>query len=479
MAIKTKQELIDRLRELEGKKGAGKAQLQDMSLILADLIETTFGLLGDSGQGGETYTAGAFLESASQSEAMVGAESTASTPSPDLVLTGVGSGNGIYGQNADGLNEFSIEHIHEATGATGEVVHELRHQSTGDISFHTGGHEGTEMFRIGQNGSVVTNSLVVSKNNVDGGGIILSDDGDIVDLNDGYCSMRFSQGVRIYNARGQQGVVPAITLGKDGKVEATTMQSNEVVSNRTVTGHVQITGGYNGGLMGDNSSWTRLDPNGQRFIIPMPIERVNAGDEVLSIEDTTNWIHHFSLKANGDLNVRHLGADHIWAQQLRFEVSGNAEKQIRWVNNNDNGWGLFGHNAQLGVYDWVNGKFLMALNRSNNAVNFYGDLQTSGNITAFSDARLKENIRPIEFALDKVLKLEGVRYNRVDTEERREEIGVIAQKVKEVVPEVVLYDEERDTHSVDYGRLTALLLEAVKEQQKELEKLKAELSAIK
>lgn len=101
-----------------------------------------------------------------------------------------------------------------------------------------------------------------------------------------------------------------------------------------------------------------------------------------------------------------------------------------------------------------------------------------GNITAFSDARLKENIRPIESALQKVLKLEGVRYNRIDTEEKKEEIGVIAQQVKEVVPEVVLYNEEKDIHSVDYGRLTALLLEAIKEQQTEINNLKEKINHI-
>ena len=65
----------------------------------------------------------------------------------------------------------------------------------------------------------VTNNITVSSANATGGGIILADDGDIVDLNDGYCSMRFSYGVRIYS--GNRGGSAAITLSNGGTVTAT------------------------------------------------------------------------------------------------------------------------------------------------------------------------------------------------------------------------------------------------------------------
>jgi hypothetical protein len=66
----------------------------------------------------------------------------------------------------------------------------------------------------------LTGNLTVSSGNVTGGGIILADDGDIVDLNDAYCSMRFSSGVRIFSAN--RGGSAVITLGSNGVVTATT-----------------------------------------------------------------------------------------------------------------------------------------------------------------------------------------------------------------------------------------------------------------
>lgn len=68
-------------------------------------------------------------------------------------------------------------------------------------------------------GASLTGNLVVSSGNATGGGIILADDGDIVDLNDGYASMRFSAGVRIYS--GNRSGSPAITLGSNGAITAT------------------------------------------------------------------------------------------------------------------------------------------------------------------------------------------------------------------------------------------------------------------
>ena len=93
----------------------------------------------------------------------------------------------------------------------------------------------------------------------------------------------------------------------------------------------------------------------------------------------------------------------------------------------------------------------------------------NNNVTAFSDERLKDNIETLEDGLAKVEQLRGVTYTRDD----REEIGVIAQEVEKILPEIVLtaYDE-MGTKSVDYSRITAVLIEAVKElsvRVKELE----------
>jgi len=89
-------------------------------------------------------------------------------------------------------------------------------------------------------------------------------------------------------------------------------------------------------------------------------------------------------------------------------------------------------------------------------------------VTASSDARLKENVRPIEGALDKVLSLCGVEFNRIG--HTTTEIGVIAQKVEEVVPSLVVTGAD-GFKSVAYGNAIALLIEAIKEQQVQIKEL--------
>ena len=93
----------------------------------------------------------------------------------------------------------------------------------------------------------------------------------------------------------------------------------------------------------------------------------------------------------------------------------------------------------------------------------------NNNVTAFSDERLKDNIETLEDGLAKVEQLRGVTYTR----DGRENIGVIAQEVEKILPEIVLTaDDEMGTKSVDYSRITAVLIEAVKDlsaRVKELE----------
>ena len=91
-----------------------------------------------------------------------------------------------------------------------------------------------------------------------------------------------------------------------------------------------------------------------------------------------------------------------------------------------------------------------------------GNLTMAGNVTAYSDARLKKDVATIDNALDLVGKMRGVRYTRIDTE--KPGTGVIAQEMLEVMPEVVQQGVgDDDTLSVAYGNLVGVLIEAIKE----------------
>jgi hypothetical protein len=108
-----------------------------------------------------------------------------------------------------------------------------------------------------------------------------------------------------------------------------------------------------------------------------------------------------------------------------------------------------------------------------------GNLTMAGNITAYSDIRLKENIEVIPDALNKVLYLRGVTFTRNDHEDKeKRHAGVIAQEVEKVLPEVVTEDNQ-GIKNVAYGNMVGLLIEAIKEQQKQIDELKAELKALK
>jgi hypothetical protein len=103
-----------------------------------------------------------------------------------------------------------------------------------------------------------------------------------------------------------------------------------------------------------------------------------------------------------------------------------------------------------------------------------GTIRATSDIIAFSDKRVKENIKTIDNALDKVTKLRGVSYNRKDIEDKSTKIGVIAQEVKNILPEVVEQDLD-DKYSVAYGNMAGLFIEAIKELKAEIEELKKQI----
>jgi hypothetical protein len=93
-----------------------------------------------------------------------------------------------------------------------------------------------------------------------------------------------------------------------------------------------------------------------------------------------------------------------------------------------------------------------------------GSILATGDITAFSDINLKENIEVIPNALDKVSQIRGVTFIRKDLDDKSRKSGVIAQDVEKVLPEVVTTTED-GTKTVAYGNMVGLLIEAVKEQK--------------
>jgi len=97
----------------------------------------------------------------------------------------------------------------------------------------------------------------------------------------------------------------------------------------------------------------------------------------------------------------------------------------------------------------------------------------------WSDRRIKENIKTIDNALDKVLSLRGVYYNKIDDPNKERCVGYIAQEAMEVVPELVVYSEELDIYNMNYGPMVSMLTEAVKEHHTKTVAQQAEIDTLK
>jgi hypothetical protein len=97
----------------------------------------------------------------------------------------------------------------------------------------------------------------------------------------------------------------------------------------------------------------------------------------------------------------------------------------------------------------------------------------------YSSMRWKEDIRPIPNALEKALALRGVNYRWKPEYGGTEDIGFLAEEVARVVPEVVSYEPDGQVAGMDYSRLTALLVEALKEEHRRNEELRAELAQLR
>ncbi len=103
----------------------------------------------------------------------------------------------------------------------------------------------------------------------------------------------------------------------------------------------------------------------------------------------------------------------------------------------------------------------------------------NADVTAFSDARLKDNVETISDALDKVNKMRGVTFTRNDAHDAPG-TGVIAQEMQEVFPVVVKEnDDENNTLSVSYGNLVGVLIESIKELSDKVDTLEEEIQTLK
>jgi hypothetical protein len=155
-----------------------------------------------------------------------------------------------------------------------------------------------------------------------------------------------------------------------------------------------------------------------------------------------------------------------------------------WDSGGSGGWYRDANGRWYSYWNNTNLCLAVAGSTTSAAYSLYinGDAYSSGTITAASDARKKENIQTIENALEKVQQLRGVSFVRNDLNEtdpnyKKQQIGVIAQEIEKVLPEVVTYASDVDEYAVSYGNISAVLIEAIKELKVELEEIKTKINS--
>ena len=121
---------------------------------------------------------------------------------------------------------------------------------------------------------------------------------------------------------------------------------------------------------------------------------------------------------------------------------------------------------------YIGGKATVA-----NGLEVTGSINASGDITAYfsSDERLKDNLTPIVGALDKINQIGGYEFDwNNNSEHSGHDVGVIAQEIEKVLPEVVV-DRDNGYKAVRYEKIVALLIEAIKQQQLQIDELKSKI----
>ena len=209
-----------------------------------------------------------------------------------------------------------------------------------------------------------------------------------------------------------------------------------------------------------------------------PLIEFTDGDDAITIADGGNITIGGTLDMNANELILDADADtSITADtddQIDFKVGGI--DRIKITIGSPNGFApVTNHDVDLGTSSLAfRDLYIRSIGCGVNASGTQGEIiaQTKVTSAAFfysSDAALKEDIQTIENPLEKVQQLRGVSYKWKDT--GRKDIGLVANEVQKVLPELVADGEHK---TMDYGHMIGLLVEAIKEQQKEIEELKCQ-----
>jgi hypothetical protein len=242
-------------------------------------------------------------------------------------------------------------------------------------------------------------------------------------------------------------------------------------------------------------------------VVPGGIGQISVSAATISTQDTNQDLtlspngtgrvvitKDTQLNAQSDLRFADADSSNFVAIQAPATVPTNYTLTLPSAVSASNGFALVSDTS--GVLSWAAAGAALTDNTSDSGTNYIVfTTSTTGNLTATrvsstrmtfqpstgtltvtnlvesSSVALKENISPIEDALENILKLVGVTYDRRDGS-RKGEAGLIAEDVVDVLPNLVTKNPQGVIDGIQYTKLTAYLIEAVKSLKKEIDSLK-------
>ena len=287
---------------------------------------------------------------------------------------------------------------------------------------------------------------------------------------------------------GSSSAIPAITVDSKGRITSATTSAidstsvsnggesvsvssgGQITSSANhdfdagidVTGNITVTGTVDGRDVATDGSKLDGIASGAEVNVDTDLGTSTSSTQVTITSSTGNntTIDEASGNAAGVMSVAH-----------HNKLDGIASGATNVSNNNQltNGAGYITSSGTAALAEGLTGTPNITVGTIS-----CGNITSSGTVTANSDAKLKKNVATVSNALDKVNLLRGVEFDYIADD--KHSIGVIAQEVEAVLPDLVEGDE---TKSVAYGNLTAVLIEAVKELTSQVNTLKAELNTLK
>jgi len=187
----------------------------------------------------------------------------------------------------------------------------------------------------------------------------------------------------------------------------------------------------------------------------------------------------YQLDINGNIRVTEQTMFMSENTQVKrgFEVKSDTYDFTFWLSASNDGV-LASNTLEFYKYPAAQNIFRIYENDTNNTLYYNGNI-SANDIFAFSDQRLKENIITIDKPMEKIMQMRGVYYNKKDDASKTRNVGVIAQEIEAIFPEVINTSIESEHYkTVAYGNMTSLLVEGMKAQQSTIHSLQTTLFAL-